>query len=105
MKDLLCNYDSDMLKYVTSEGRSFSLTGIKFKIEGWNNGWIHAAENNRSSFDDLEFQLIATVNVKTLCENLKTPVWYFDVCRHEVSSKFVFEVMNLKLFTKLPPTY
>ena len=33
----------------------------------------HVAENNRCIFDDLEFQFITKVNVKTLGENLKSP--------------------------------
>ena len=40
--------------------------------------WIHAVENNRSNFDDLELQLIVKVKVKMLYENLKTPIWHFD---------------------------
>ena len=39
--------------------------------KGLNTGWI---ENNRCIFDDLEFQLMARVNVKTLGKNLKTPI-------------------------------
>ena len=78
MKDLLCKYDSAMLSYVTSKDPSFYLTGIRFKIGAENKGWIYAVENNRSIFGNLEFQLIARVNVKTLCENLKTPTCHFD---------------------------
>ena len=31
-------------------------------------------KNNRSTFDDLEFQLVVKVNVKALWENLKSPI-------------------------------
>ena len=39
---------------------------------------MHAVENNRSIFDNLELQLIAKVKVKMLCENLKASMWHFD---------------------------
>ena len=81
MKDLLYKYDPRQW----SEGPCFYLIDIKFKIAAENNFWIHAAEYNRSIFDDFELELIAKVNLKPLCENLKTPIWHFhDGWRREV---------------------
>ena len=37
-------------------------------------GRIHAVENSRSISDDLELQLPARANVKTLCENKKASI-------------------------------
>ena len=63
-----------MLSYVISKDPIFYMTGIKFKIGAQNKGSVHAVENNRSISDDLELQLVAKVNVKTLCKNLKAPI-------------------------------
>ena len=37
-----------------SDNRSFYLTGIRFKVAAENKSCIHAVENNRSIFDDIE---------------------------------------------------
>ena len=85
IKDLLYKIKCCHVKSATSEDPSSYLTGIKFKIGAENKGWIHAVENNRSIFDDLELQLILRLKVKMLCENVKTPIWHFDDgWRHEV---------------------
>ena len=74
MKDLLCKYNFAMLRYVKAGDLPFYLNSIKFIIGVDNEGWIHAIVNKRSIFDNLELQLFATVKMKTLRENLKTPV-------------------------------
>ena len=51
MKDLLRKYDSAVLSYVSKKflfSFFFHLTGIKFKIEAENKGWIYAVENYRT---------------------------------------------------------
>ena len=70
-KDLLCKYGS-CRKW--SEDPSFYLARLKFKIGAENKCLTHAVEYSHSFFDDLELELIAKVKVKTLCENLKTPI-------------------------------
>ena len=74
VKNLLCK--NDWRKWL--EDRSFYLTDIKFKIGAESKCWIHAIEYNRSTFNDLEPELIAKVKLKRLCED------FDDGWKHEV---------------------